>query len=127
MYKNISALLVSIITLMLVVIVVCWPNAHAAQLDCPDAYPEAHSSFSVPKQFSCFSLHLEGIDIFNRALISANVLLLGIAALSLLYIRRVSSILPFSVSSLFYSNGDSPPLLSRKHYRWFAKHYSLCP
>lgn len=124
MLKRISTILLAVITMMLVIIVVCWPGMHhGVQLDCPDA--RATAVLSVPSSFSCFSIHLEGIDIFSRTILSAGTIFL-LASIFFISIVCFRDSLPHFFST-YYCIGNFPPFIQRKQYRWFSKHYSLCP
>lgn len=123
MSKRISAVLLAIITGIFAVIVVCWPSMHPAQIDCPDAHSGHGSSFSVPPP-SCFALHLEGIDMFNRAIISmASLVLLFWTLIVFSIVRGIPFLFQKNTLTLFIHG--SPPYIPRKRYRWLAKHFSL--
>lgn len=124
MLKKIAAMLITVITLMLVIIVVCWPSMHVS-LDCPDAHGSRSSSFSVPQPFSCFSLHLEGIDMFSRTILSTStlLLLLGMFMVAVgLYVRILT--IPYDRISFSYA-AHSPPVVFTKQHRWLVRHASV--
>jgi hypothetical protein len=125
MVKKVSAILVSIIAVLMVIFAICSPNMSQMRMDCPDAQGVKISAFHE-QPFSCFSLRLTGIQLFDQAIISPNILLIVSGILSAWFVIRISLEMPLGIGRTMPFVADIYlPLVSRKKHRWFAKHYSV--
>lgn len=124
MMARIASILLASLAFMLVMIVVCWPHMSALPIHCPDAN---HDIAIMPFAggSTCFTLHLEGIDLFSHATFFANTLFLFL--LFFLAVFGLGTLGEgFSAFSRLSILFHGPPLfVPRKQYRWFARHFAL--